>query len=176
MRIKKLEFQLSSIDRRGDARQLVLIAFLGAFGCGDGFTSGRLFSWPTDATIPRADADIPDSGTTTTDPKEASDSTRVSNPRDAGAEATSIVDAETTPLPTTSSPPPPPPPPPKDSGSPPADAHTAPPPPPPPPTCVKYVGAVFVCSGATPVTYYPCPVRPPGCVQAGNTAVVCCPN
>jgi hypothetical protein len=41
-------------------------------------------------------------------------------------------------------------------------------------SCVLYTGAVFVCSAPTPFTFYPCPVRPAGCVQAGQTAVVCC--
>jgi hypothetical protein len=167
---------------RVDARQLSLfsLALLFCVGCSDGFTA-RFLGWETiDATTPSVDADMNDSRTTSPAPGTGGKPGRVFVPMepDAGSQhdagsfdagVTTTVDVRITPpstkdarTPDSSRPMP--------SGSVPVDAapHS--------PSCTRFVGAVFVCSGATPVPYYPCPVRPPSCVQAGNTAVVCCPN
>ena len=153
-----------------DARQLNLFFFvlLVCVGCSDAFTP-RFESWPIDGSTPSVDAGTSESGTTSP-VRVRNGSTRVSTSTDSGdaGAGTTTVDARTIrPFPDGPSNPPS-----KDAAS----EHRVPPDVAPPPACVRYVGAVFVCSGATPVAYYPCPVRPQSCVQAGNTAIVCCPN
>src|SRR5262245_58630626 len=184
MRIRKLELALSSVDRRGDPRQLVLIAALFLQACGDASFTAFGDTWQTDGATPIVDAGTADSHTTFPDRWRSSTADRVSPPSSPsiatdtgiiGAGGSSSVDAGTTP-------PWSPPPSRRDAWPRPTSdarveaAPTSTSPPPLPPVCTKYVGAVFVCSGVTPVPYYPCPVRPPECVQAGSTAVVCCPK